>query len=130
MGQPKTEGQTKKGKCPLTDLLHHGGINSLGGIIPAFEFEVTMWSPNLWIPPYSPYQQRLFNQILIYRNQGKTFKEISVYFNQLGMTSNRGSRFTPPLVHALYKKGMNRKNRIETKVRWILIPRGMSFMRL
>lgn len=89
-----------------------------------------MWGPNLWIPPYSPYQQRIFNQIMIGRNQGKTYKEISVYFNQLGMISNRGSKFTPPLVHALYKKGMNRKNRIETKVRWILIPRGMSFMRL
>ena len=32
MGQPKTEGQTKKGKCPLTDFIYYGGVTNTSPI--------------------------------------------------------------------------------------------------
>ena len=113
-----------------SNSLSDGRINSLGGIIPAFEFEVSMWSPNLWIPPYSQYQQRIFQVILKSRKQGKTFKDIAYDLNRSGVSSTRGSQFTSPLVHALLKKGLKRKERLETEVQWQLTPLGMSFLRI
>ena len=89
-----------------------------------------MWSPNLWIPPYSQYQQRIFQVVLKSRKQGKTFKDIAYDLNRSGMSSTRGSQFTPPLVHALLKKGLVRKERLETGVHWKLTPLGMSFLRI
>jgi chromosome segregation and condensation protein ScpB len=89
-----------------------------------------MWSPNLWIPPYSQYQQRIFQVILKSRKQGKTFKDIAYDLNLSGMSSIRGSQFTPPLVHSLLKKGLIRKERLETDVRWKFTPQGMSFLRM
>lgn len=130
MGQPKAEGQTKKSKCPLTDFIHHGGINSLGGIIPAFEFEVTMRSPNLWIPPYSSHQERLFTQILALREDGLTFLEVASALNESGLMSTRGTTFTAALVHSLLKKGRARVKRLETPVSWTIRADGLTFLRL
>ena len=64
-----------------------------------------MWSPNLWIPHYSPYQQRIFQVILKRRKQGNTFKDIAYDLNLSGISSTRASQFTPSLVHSLLKKG-------------------------
>ena len=89
-----------------------------------------MWSPNLWVPPYSQYQQRIFQVILKSRKQGKTFKDIAYDLNRSGMSSTRGNEFTSPLVHALLKKGLRRKERLETGVRWKIKPHGMSFLRI
>ena len=89
-----------------------------------------MWSPNLWIPHYSQHQQRILQAILKGRKKGKTFKDIADDLNRSGISSTRGSKFTSPLVHALLKKGLKRKERIETSVRWKITPHGMSFLHL
>ena len=89
-----------------------------------------MWSPNLWVPPYSQYQQRIFQVILKSRKQGKTFKDIAYDLNRSGMSSTRGSEFTSPLVHALLKKGLIRRKRLKNKVKWNIIPIGMSFLKI
>ena len=89
-----------------------------------------MRSPNLWIPPYSPYQERLFTQILALREEGLTFLEVASALNESGLISTRGTTFTPALVHALLKKGKTRQMRLETPVSWSITAIGLTFLRL
>jgi hypothetical protein len=89
-----------------------------------------MRSPNLWIPPYSPHQERLFIQILALRDEGLTFLEVASALNESGLISTRGNTFTAALVHALLKKGEIRKMRLETPVSWSVRAIGMTFLRL
>jgi hypothetical protein len=58
-----------------------------------------MRSPDLWIPPYSPYQERLFTRNLALREEGLTFLEIANALNESGLVSTRGTTFTAALVH-------------------------------
>ena len=89
-----------------------------------------MRSPNLWISPYSPYQQRLFTQILALREECLTFLEVAGALNDSGLISTRGTTFTAALVHALLKKGKARQMRLDTPVCWSIRALGLTFLRL
>ena len=89
-----------------------------------------MRSPNLWIPSYSPHQERLFNQILVLRDEGLTFLEVASALNESGLISTRGNTFTAALVHALLKKGKTRQMRLGTSVSWSVRAKGLTFLRL
>ncbi len=89
-----------------------------------------MTSPNLWIPPYSPHQERLFTQIIALREEGLTFLEVASALNESGLISTRGTTFTAALVHSLFKKGRTRVKRLETPVSWTIRAEGLTFLRL
>ena len=62
-------------------------------------------SPNLWVPPYSQHQQRLFNIIRSqHEEQGKNFVEICNYLISKGYKSTRGKDLTQSIVWSIYTK--------------------------
>ncbi len=62
-------------------------------------------SPNLWVPPYSQHQQRLFNIIRSqHEEQGKNFVEICNYLISKGYKSTRGKDLTQSIVWSIYNK--------------------------
>ena len=62
-------------------------------------------SPNLWVSPYSQYQQRLFNIIRSqHEEQGKNFVEICNYLISKGYKSTRGKDLTQSIVWSIYSK--------------------------
>ena len=72
-------------------------------------------SPNLWVSPYSQYQQRLFNIIRSqHEEQGKNFVEICNYLISKGYKSTRGKDLTQSIVWSIYtkKKSIQRFSRV------------------
>ena len=73
-------------------------------------------SPNLWVSPYSKYQQRLFNIIRSQHDeQGKNFVEICNYLISNGYKSTRGKDLTQSIVWSIYtkkKKSIQRFGRV------------------
>jgi hypothetical protein len=73
-------------------------------------------SPNLWVSPYSQYQQRLFNIIRSqHEEQGKNFVEICNYLISNGYKSPRGKDLKPNHVWSIYtkkKKSIQRFSRV------------------
>ena len=73
-------------------------------------------SPNLWVSPYSQYQQRLFNIIRsLHEEQGKNFVEICNYLISNGYKSTRGKDLTQSIVWSIYtkkKKSIQRFGRV------------------
>ena len=73
-------------------------------------------SPNLWVPPYSQHQQRLFNIIRSQHDeQGKNFVEICNYLISKGYKSPRNKDLKPNHVWSIYtkkKKSIQRFGRV------------------
>ena len=73
-------------------------------------------SSNLWVSPYSQYQQRLFNIIRSqHEEQGKNFVEICNYLISKGYKSTRGKDLTQSIVLSIYnkkKKSIQRFSRV------------------
>ena len=73
-------------------------------------------SSNLWVSPYSQYQQRLFNIIRSQHDeQGKNFVEICNYLISNGYKSTRGKDLTQSIVWSIYtkkKKSIQRFGRV------------------
>jgi hypothetical protein len=61
-------------------------------------------SPNLWVSPYSLYQQQLFDIISQQHADGKDFKQISDWLNGNGYATPRGKRFQEPHTWSIYTK--------------------------
>jgi len=67
--------------------------------------KVLFRSPNLWVSPYSQYQQELFNIIRSqHEEHGKNFVEICDYLISKGYKSPRGKDLTQSIVWSIYTK--------------------------
>ena len=67
---------------------------------------------NLWTPPYSNFQQELFDIITkLHDRDGMNFKMISDWLNGMGLVSPRGKTFKENIVWSIYTK----KNRSITR---------------
>jgi len=67
--------------------------------------KVLFRSPNLWVSPYSQYQQELFNIIRSqHEEHGKNFVEIRDYLISKGYKSPRGKDLTQSIVWSIYTK--------------------------
>ena len=61
--------------------------------------------------PYSEYQKYIFRQIIKFRKMGYSDRKISNYFNDNGIKTTRGKKFSYRLVWILRKKYYKRKLR-------------------
>jgi hypothetical protein len=60
---------------------------------------------NLWIPPYSPYQQELFDIISKFHDKdGWNFKQISDWLRDNNYLTPRGHPFTQSHTWSIYQK--------------------------
>ena len=78
--------------------------------------KVLFRSSNLWVSPYSPYQQELFNIIRSqHEEQGKNFVQIRDYLVSNGYKSPRNKDLTQSIVWSIYtkkKKSIQRFSRV------------------
>jgi hypothetical protein len=66
---------------------------------------VDLKSSYLWSPPYSTYQQKLFDiTCLKHETEGYNFKQISDWFNEQNYMTPRGKTFTEGHVWSIYTK--------------------------
>ena len=70
-------------------------------------------SPALFGNHYSAYQLFLYETIIEQREKGKTFDQITVWFNEKGYISVRGKKFKGNHVHSIVKKKRLRDEKLE-----------------
>lgn len=71
----------------------------------SLRLSIQIKSSNLWIPPYSPYQQTLFDIISEFHEKlGLNFSQVSDWLNNEGYTTPRGKVFTQSHVWSIYTK--------------------------
>ncbi len=69
-------------------------------------------SSNLWISPYTPYQQELFDIICKFHQQDHwDFKRISDWLNDNGYKTPRGYKFKQNHVWSIYRKKIKSNER-------------------
>jgi hypothetical protein len=66
---------------------------------------IQVMSSHLWVPPYSDYQQELFNIISkLHENEGWNFKRISDWLVEHDYLTPRGTTFNQPKCWSIYQK--------------------------
>ena len=84
---------------------------------------VTVLYENVYLNsyPYSKYQKYIFEQIIKFRKMGYSDRKISNYFNENGIKTSRGKKFSCGLVWMLRKKYYKSKLRQQndTNGKWI-----------
>ena len=69
-----------------------------------FTFEVEVRISNLWVAPYSPYQQFLYDTICGFRKDGWNYQEVADWFNSNDYKTTRGKMFHGSHAHSIVKK--------------------------
>jgi hypothetical protein len=71
----------------------------------SIRLSVQVKSSNLWSPPYSNYQQELFDIITKFHEvDGMNFQQISDWLVENNYLSPRGKVFNNSIAHSIYKK--------------------------
>jgi len=109
--EPPKNGRKKKINSPLisdySTVIKYSSDRCLVGQPTLFVFRLTvrLYSSNLWVSPYTPYQQKLFDLICSkHELEGFNFQQISDWFNEQNFTTPRGKTFTQGHVWSIYKK--------------------------
>ncbi|WP_407655966.1 recombinase family protein [Magnetovibrio blakemorei] len=76
------------------------------------EYDAEATSTSFWSPPYSRYQQFLFQTITDRREQGWTYKGISDWLIERNHLTPRGKRFSDRHVWSILKKGLIHADRV------------------
>ena len=85
----------------VTDPKNTNSIQSGHSLV----MDVEVSSSNLWVSPYTPYQQELFDRICkLHDDDGWDFKQISDWLNENGYKSPRGKVFRQNHVWSIYTK--------------------------
>ena len=69
-----------------------------------FTFTVEVRFTNLWVAPYSSYQQLLYGLICDFRKKGWNYQEIADWLNSNDFTTPRGKRFFNSSAQSIVKK--------------------------
>jgi hypothetical protein len=79
---------------------------------PYLTFTLVLRSTQLWVAPYSEYQQFLYDTITDLRSKGKNFEEIAQFLNAKGYKTTRGKTFRNAHTHSIVKKKRIRDERL------------------
>ena len=99
--------------------IHYGGVSFFGGksfhlsntdIYFTFTLEVRF--TNLWVAPYSKYQQFLYDTITDLREKGWNYTQIADWFNSNDYKTPRGKMFHGSHAHSIVKKKKTREIRL------------------
>lgn len=101
-----------------SNLLHGSGMFSNDHSYEGRKFFLTLsvdyYSATLWHPPYSIYQQFLFDTISKMHAEGNSYIKIAQWMNEQGHLTPRGSVFKPNhawSIHMKKRKSIDRFNR-------------------
>jgi DNA invertase Pin-like site-specific DNA recombinase len=90
---------------PYYSTVIKGSTNILQGKGYSLRLSVQLVSPNLWVPPYTNYQQELFDIITKFHEvDGWNFKMISDWLVKNNYLTPRGTIFNQPKCWSIYKK--------------------------
>lgn len=89
-------------------MIWNGGI----GLQAYVTFDLVLKSTNLWVAPYSEYQEFLHQTISDMREKDFTFHEIADWLNDNGYKTPRGKKFRSPHAHSIIKKKKIRDERL------------------
>jgi hypothetical protein len=71
----------------------------------SLNLSIQVSSSHLWVPPYSDYQQKLFDIISnLHENEGWNFKRISDWLVEHDYLTPRGTTFNQPKCWSIYQK--------------------------
>jgi DNA invertase Pin-like site-specific DNA recombinase len=103
---------------PRSKLLHRSGMFSNDHSYEGRKFFLTLsvdyYSATLWHPPYSEYQQFLFDTISKMHAEGNSYIKIAQWMNEQGHLTPRGSIFKPNhawSIHMKKRKSIDRFSR-------------------
>ena len=86
-----------------------------------FTFTLEVRFTNLWVAPYSKYQQFLYDTICGFRAKGWNYQEIADWFNSNDYTTARGKKFFNSSCHSIVKKKHLRDARLSNKgLYWLM----------
>ena len=69
-----------------------------------FTFTLEVRFTNLWVAPYSSYQQFLYDTICGFRKDGWNYQQIADWLNQNDYKTPRGKKFLNAHAHSIVKK--------------------------
>jgi len=75
-------------------------------------FVLSVRVTNLWVAPYSKYQQFLYDTISDFRQKGWNYQEIADWFNSNDYTTTRGKKFFNSSCHSIVSKKNARDRRL------------------
>ena len=93
-----------------------------------FTFTVEVRFSNLWVAPYSSYQQLLYGLICDFRKKGWNYQEIADWLNSNGFTTPRGHKFLNAHAQSIVKKKHLRDARLTKRYPWTISNFGVSFV--
>ncbi|MBI00871.1 MAG: hypothetical protein CL783_00100 [Chloroflexi bacterium] len=93
-----------------------------------FTFTVTCRFSNLWVAPYSEYQQFLYDTICKYREKGWNYQEIADWFNANNYPTPRGKKFFNSFAQSIVKKKKLRDARLSKRHPWTMSDFAISFV--
>ncbi len=122
--------------CHQTKTICDRGIVSLDGksthqsntIDVYFTFEVEVRISNLWVAPYSSYQQFLYDTISDFRQKGWNYQQIADWFNSNDYTTPRGKKFYNSSCHSIVSKKNARDARLSKTYPWTISNFAISFV--
>ena len=98
--KPKNQNEPVRDYSTVVETPPTEGFNNL-----SIRLSVVLKSSNLWSPPYTTYQQKLFDiTCKKHEKEGLNFKQISDWFNEQNYTTPRGRTFTERHVWSIYTK--------------------------
>ena len=80
-----------------------------------FTFTLSVRITNLWVAPYSTYQQFLYDTICGFREKGWNYQQIADWFNSNDYTTPRGHKFFNSSAQSIVKKKQLRDARLNKK---------------
>ncbi len=80
-----------------------------------FTFTLSVHITNLWVAPYSQYQQFLYDTICGFREKGWNYQEIADWFNSNDYKTARGKKFFNSSAQSIVKKKQLRDARLNKK---------------
>jgi len=93
-----------------------------------FTFTVEVRISNLWVAPYSQYQQFLYDTICGFREKGWNYQEIADWFNSNDYKTARGKKFYNSSCQSIVKKKHLRDARLSKRHPWTISNFGISFV--
>ena len=93
-----------------------------------FTFTLEVRFTNLWVAPYSTYQQFLYDTICGFREKGWNYQQIADWFNSNDYKTARGKKFLNAHAISIVKKKHLRDARLSKRHPWTISNFGISFV--
>jgi hypothetical protein len=93
-----------------------------------FTFKVTCRFSNLWVAPYTPYQQFLYDSICEFREKGWNYQEIADWLNENNYRTPRNKKFLGAHAYSIVKKKRIREKRLTTMYQPVLSDFAQRFV--